>query len=478
MAKSIKSIGSDSMSDIELASHLMRRAGFGLRHEELLELVKNPYEAIVDNLLSETDASWLGDYMVRRFDNEASGMINVPGTARTWIYRMISTSNPLQEKMPLLWHGIFATGIPKVINGRVLFDQINMFRKHGLGKFDELLIHLAKDPAMIVWLDNQENHKDSINENWGRELLELFSMGVGNYTEEDVKECARAFTGWTIGNTDYMMTRAKRDSDWPYGRIAYHFEYKDDDHDDSTRTFLGETGHFNGEDIIRIICKQESTARFLSRHLYHFFVTDEVPVPSWQDIEPKDPEAIDILVKAYFDSDYDLKEMLRVLFNSEFFKSEKIRYKKVKGPAEFAAGVLRLSKEFDVPTRDLIPRHRQIGWMGQELSNPTSVEGWHEGQEWIDTGALVERINFASEFLGNKENNGVKQIIKNIESSSSGHLTSAEIVSACLLELGDLLIDQSTYDALVEFSDSVEGVSEKISGVLGLIGSTKEFQMA
>ena len=171
-------------------------------------------------------------------------------------------------------------------------------------------------------------------------------------------------------------------------------------------------------------------------------------------------------------------ELCDILFNSEFFKSEKIRYKKVKGPAEFAAGVLRLSKEFDVPTRDLIPRHRQIGWMGQELSNPTSVEGWHEGQEWIDTGALVERINFASEFLGNKENNGVKQIIKNIESSSSGHLTSAEIVSACLMELGDLLIDQSTYDALVEFSDSVEGVSEKISGVLGLIGSTKEFQMA
>lgn len=466
------------MSDIELASHLMRRAGFGLRHEELLELVKDPYETIVDNLLNEIDASWLGDYMVRRFDNEASGMINVPGTARTWIYRMISTSNPLQEKMPLFWHGIFATGIPKVINGRVLFDQINMFRKHGLGKFDDLLIHLAKDPAMIVWLDNQENHKDSINENWGRELLELFSMGVGNYTEDDVKECARAFTGWTIGNTDYMMTRAKRDSDWPYGRIAYHFEYRDDDHDDSTRTFLGETGHFNGEDIIRIICKQESTARFLARHLYHFFVTDEVPVPSWQDIEPKDPEAIEILVKAYFDSAYDLKEMMRILFNSDFFKSETIRYRKVKGPAEFAAGVLRLSKEFDVPTRDLIPRHRQIGWMGQELSNPTSVEGWHEGQEWIDTGALVERINFASEFLGNKENNGVKQIIANIQSSASGPLTSASIVSACLLELGNLSISRSTYNALVEFTDSVEGTSEKISGVLGLIGATKEFQMA
>tara|TARA_B100000676_G_C17782923_1_gene682892 strand:- start:161 stop:772 length:612 start_codon:yes stop_codon:yes gene_type:complete len=203
-----------------------------------------------------------------------------------------------------------------------------------------------------------------------------------------------------------------------------------------------------------------------------------VPVPSWQNIEPKDPEAIDILVKAYFDSNYDLKEMLRVLFNSEFFKSETVRYKKVKGPAEFAAGVLRFSKEFDVPTRDLIPRHRQIGWMGQELSNPTSVEGWHEGQEWIDTGALVERINFASEFLGNKDNKGIKQIIANIISSTTSTLSSAEIVSACLQELGNLTIDESTFDALVKFSDSVQDMPEKISGILGLIGSTKEFQMA
>ena len=108
-----------------------------------------------------------------------------------------------------------------------------------MGKLDDLLIELAKDPAMIVWLDNQENHKDAINENWGRELLELFSMGVGNYSEEDIKECARAFTGWTLGNTEYMVLRSMRDSDWPYGRIAWHFEYKPDDHDDGQKTFLG-----------------------------------------------------------------------------------------------------------------------------------------------------------------------------------------------------------------------------------------------
>ena len=128
-------------------------------------------------------------------------MINAPGSARSWVYRMITTNAPLVEKMALFWHGIFATGVPKVINGRVLYDQIDLFRRHGMDSFDSLLVRLAKDPAMIVWLDNQDNHSGAINENWARELLELFSMGVGNYTEEDIKECARAFTGWTIGNT-------------------------------------------------------------------------------------------------------------------------------------------------------------------------------------------------------------------------------------------------------------------------------------
>ena len=210
--------------EYELRAHLLRRAGFGSTKKELQNYLQNSYEDTVEYLLKPNFDDWMGDHLVRRFDGEASGMINAPGASRNWLYRMISTANPLTEKIPLLWHSIFATGVPKVINGRVLFDQINMLRKYGTGRLDDLLLQLSKDPAMIVWLDNQENHKDAMNENWGRELLELFSMGVGNYTEEDVKECARAFTGWTIGNTEYMMVRAKRDSDWPYGRIAYHFE--------------------------------------------------------------------------------------------------------------------------------------------------------------------------------------------------------------------------------------------------------------
>ena len=209
--------------DTELMGHLMRRAGFGASRNEIEERVQHGYAATVDELLDPGDAQWLGDFIVRRFDLEASGMINYPGAARKWLYRMVTSTAPLQEKMTLFWHGIFATGMPKVVVGKVLSDQVDMFRRYGMGKFDRLLLELAKNPAMIVWLDNQDNHKDAINENWGRELLELFSMGVGNYSEQDIKECARAFTGWTIGNTEYMMVRAERDSDWPYGRIDYYF---------------------------------------------------------------------------------------------------------------------------------------------------------------------------------------------------------------------------------------------------------------
>jgi uncharacterized protein (DUF1800 family) len=158
-------------------------------------------------------------------------MMGPRANGENWLYRMITTSAPLLEKMCLFWHSIFATGYPKVIHGKVLWDQINMFRRHGMGRLNTLLVELSKDPAMIVWLDNQDNHKGAINENYGRELLELFSMGVGNYSEDDIKACARAFTGWTIGNTEYMVLRSERDSDWPYGRIAWHFERRADDHE-------------------------------------------------------------------------------------------------------------------------------------------------------------------------------------------------------------------------------------------------------
>ena len=225
--------------ELRLVAHLLRRAGFGATSAELDELYGTPYSKIVDDLLEPSDTDWIGDYLVRRFHHEQSGMLGPFGSGEYWLYRMVTTKAPLLEKMTLFWHGVFATGYPKVVHGKVLSNQIGMFRRHGLEKFDDLLVELSRDPAMIVWLDNHDNHNGSINENYGRELLELFSMGVGNYSEDDIKEASRAFTGWTIGNTEYMVLRSGRDSDWPYGRIAWHFEFKEDDHDYGEKTFLG-----------------------------------------------------------------------------------------------------------------------------------------------------------------------------------------------------------------------------------------------
>ena len=221
---------------------------------------------------------------------------------------------------------------------------------------------------MLYWLDNHDNHKDAINENFGRELLELFSMGAGNYSESDIKECARAFTGYTIGNTEYMAIRARRDSIWPYGRLPWHFIYRPEDHDGEDKEFLGKKGKFNGEDIIEIICEQPATARFLSRHLYSFFVADEPPVPQWPFKPPQNPGAIDFLCDVYFESNYNIQSMLRALFNADFFRSKDSRYAKVKSPAELVVGVLRLTKEFYRPRRHILERTMQIGFMGQELS--------------------------------------------------------------------------------------------------------------
>ena len=458
----------------KLKAHLMRRAGFGATSKELDQLDQFTYDELVDSLLHPVDTSWMGEHMVRRFHHEQSGMMSGFGPGEYWLYRMVTTNAPLIEKVTLFWHGLFATGYPKVVHGKVLSNQIDMFRRNGLGTLDNLLVQLSKDPAMIVWLDNQDNHTGAINENYGRELLELFSMGVGNYSEDDIKEASRAFTGWTIGNTEYMVLRSDRDSDMPYGRIAWHFEFQEDDHDSGQKTFLGEEGSFNGTDIVDIICRQEAAARFISRHLYSFFVEDEIPVPSWNDVPPKDPEAIDILVRSYFENNHSITEMLRTLFTSDFFKDKAVWYKRMKSPAELVAGVLRLSGHLDRPRRDVIDHAMKMTFMGQHLNNPPTVEGWHEGEEWIETGSLLERVNFASEQLGNDSFPGVNQMIERaIRSVGSGE----SISDRCLDAMGCLEVGSDIMDILRSISDNLDNDDPATARqIIRLIASSPEFQ--
>ena len=467
--------------DMQLISHLMRRAGFGVGLPELESLAQNGYNETVNRLLKPTNVQEMTDDLIRRYHHEQSGMMGQNNPGAYWLYKMITTTDPLTEKMALFWHGIFATGYPKITQGKVLNDQIRMFRRYGTGNFRTLLLELSKDPAMIVWLDNHDNHDGAINENFGRELLELFSMGVGNYSEQDIKETARAFTGWTIGNTEYMALRAERDSIWPYGRIAWHFEFKEDDHDSGEKEFLGNTGRLNGDEIIDIICRQESTARFISRHMYHFFVADEPPVPQWPYTPPRDPKAIDTLTQAYFDNDYDIRAMLDILFNSEFFKSEDSWHERVKSPAELVAGILRLTGEFDRPRREILDRSTQAIYMGQHLINPPSVEGWHQGTEWIDTGTLVERLNFASQQMSNVENPGVAEIIGRVIGDGS-HQADDSLVQRCLDEMGVTFVSEGTRSILENFAaqnrDLENDATQIVAQMLQMVAATHEFQRA
>ena len=452
---------------LALMAHLMRRVGFGARRDELETYLSDGYDATVEKLLNTGGDNYLDKDLVDRYYIDIDDNRFADPTNAWWLYRMINTRNPLQEKMALFWHGLFATAYEKIENGRAMASQIDMFRTHCLGNFRTILLELSRDPAMIIWLDNNTNHKGSPNENYGRELLELFSMGVGNYTEEDVKECARAFTGWTVGNVN---------AQYPWGPFPMEFEYRAEDHDDMEKEFLGHCGRFNGEDIIDIIVDQPATARFIADKLYNFFVSDD-PAPE---------SAIQTLADAYFASNYDIGEVMRELLNSEFFKSA--RFAKVKSPAELVAGVLRLVKDFQNPKPGLLETAYESKYMGQELLNPPTVEGWHTGKEWVDSGSLVGRVNFASEQVGNIVHSGVRDLVNRLCSQGSS-LTPEELVDGCLDLIGPLVLGTVTRDTLIVKArrdgdapfgspTDYEEFAGRVAEMLQLIVATREFHFA
>jgi len=424
--------------------------------------------------------------VIRRYHPDQSITQIAPSSGSVWMYRMTTTKTPFEEKIALFWHRIFATGQTKLIQGKVMLSQIEMFRQYGLGSFRDLLVQLSQDPAMILWLDNQDNHKDNINENYGREILELFAMGVGNYSEEDIKECSRAFTGWTIANMPYMSIKMRNNTLRPYGYVAWQYRFDPDDHDEGDKTFLGETGNFNGDDIIDIICKNEATPRFIARHLYHHFIADELPVPQWPFEGPKDPEAIQLMVDAYFANDYSIGAMLRAAFESDMFKSEATWYARVKSPAELVVGTLRLAGGFDWPTADIFKATAACGYMGQALLAPVSVEGWMGGDDWISTGSMVQRINFASDAVGDPAKKGIKSIIDRIsERHPNGNVDPEALVDDCLELAGSLQVESGTRDGIIAYARDQGDVDprtdegeSKIVSVLQLIVSTREYQLA
>ena len=466
-----------SDQDIALMAHLMRRAGFGATRDELEARVDVGYEATVEELLSTEVQEELNRDEMQRFHPWTWRPGTLPGMgAAEWLHDLVNTKRPLEEKMSLFWHGIFATGVSKVDHYDDVMDMIVKFRKKGLGDFRELLLEMAKDPAMIYWLDNNDNHADAVNENWGRELLELFSMGVGNYTEDDVRDCSRAFTGWTI---EPKLPRG------PIGRHDWFFEYREEDHDDSDKTFLGHTGNHNGDDIIKFITDDPACARFIARHLYSFFVADEVQVPAWSVTPPRDPEAVDLLANTLINNGYDIRTTLRVLFNSDFFKNS--RFERLKNPTEVVVGTLRMVGGAEFPAPGIGDLSRQPNYMGQDLLNPPSVEGWHTGAEWINSGSLMRRVNFAAELVGDTSNPGVQSMVSRLQAQNAH--TPEQMVDGCLDLLGPLEVSPESRTELVEFAtergefkwDNAEAQrasSERVGELLQLIVSLREFQYA
>ena len=463
--------------DIALVAHLMRRAGFGATPDELGRLADQGYEKTVDDLIDtpehiqRADNSLLYRYIP---STETGGPSPVPGAAN-WLYNMVNTQRPLEEKISLFWHHVFATGNSKVDNDNHLTAQIEMFREHGMGNYRDLLIRVAKNPAMIFWLDNNENHKRSPNENWGRELLELFSLGVGHYSETDVYECARAFTGWTIG------AKIPRN---PHHRFSWYFEFRPEEHDYTEKTFLGRTGNFDGEDIIDIILEQPACPRFIVRHLYNFFVADEPQVPAWQVEPPRNPEAIEQLAATFVDSGYEIKPVLRQMFKSDFFKDA--MYRKVKSPVEVVVGTLRLTGDLKGPDPRLTAMGQEPAYMGQSLHDPPSVEGWHTGREWINSGSVVKRINFVADRVSDPDLPGVQRLIDRVADDRSA-MTPGALVDRCLDAMGPIEVTESTREELVSHAEDEGPVAwddggnyansaRRVGDMLALIAATTEYQ--
>jgi hypothetical protein len=283
-----------------------------------------------------------------------------------WANRMLQTTHPVEQKMALMWHGHFATHENKVRDYRKMMQQIDLFERYATGNMRELTIQIARNPAMLYFLDAQYNVKGAPNENFAREVMELFTMGVGNYSEKDVREGARAFTGWYFDNLTFKVDPAK--------------------HDDGVKTFLGRTGRFDGVDAVKIIFEQPVTAEYLAGKIYRFLVRDELS----SDVRKK----LGAVLRGH---DYEVKPLLTVIFSSRDFYSQASYGGHIKGPVEHMVAMM---KQLDVDECPGVPDFNQSTIsMGQHLLNPPSVAGWAGGKAWITPGLLIARGNVAREVL-------------------------------------------------------------------------------
>jgi hypothetical protein len=349
--------------DLKWAGHVYRRAGFGVTPTRLREAVEQGIQATLNRILEgDPDGSRRDQELTRMGDSAAA--TNDPFYLRAWwLERMLDGPHPLREKMTLFWHNHFATSIIKIQSPALMHQQNELIRRHALGKFRPFLLEMSKDAAMLIWLDSNSNVKGAPNENYAREIMELFSLGVGNYTEKDIREAARAFTGWHTQN----------------GR----FSFQPSLHDEGRKTVLGKAGDWNGDDIVRIVLDQDVAARFLVRKLYRAFISELADPPDGL-LQP--------LADAFRKSDYDIAQLMRSMLGSAHFFSVHAYRQRIKCPVEFVLDAVQAIGMGMITTRSLVNR---LSVMAQELFAPPNVKGWPGGKAWLNTATLLARHNFA-----------------------------------------------------------------------------------
>lgn len=378
-----------SVQDLERVAHLLNRFGLGASQEDLAHYGSGTWREAVEKLIDddrpETDVKMAESF----FDPSNPGLQRMSQLQGHWYRRLIITNRPLQHRMLLFWHDHFATSSTKVRNAQAMLAHMDLLYENALGSFRTLLGKVSKDPAMIIWLDLQDNTKDTPNENFARELLELFTLGVDSgYSEMDIREIARAFTGW-----QYMQSRRR-------GNRSIQFAKNVNLHDSGAKTLLGHMGDFDGDNVLDILCRIPGTARYIAKKAWQYF--------AYEDVES---ETVDRTTRAFVESGLDVKALVRAIMTDESFYGERAVRTRIKSPVDFcvgtarAIGVQRLERAdasrpipfgslLKVATRD----------MGMSLLEPPDVSGWPTGPEWITAATMTKRIAWARLlFLGEQQ---------------------------------------------------------------------------
>ncbi|MFQ6021838.1 MAG: DUF1800 family protein [Acidiferrobacterales bacterium] len=371
------------------ARHLLGRAGFGGTAAEIEALAHLAYGVGVNRLLDVTTSkpqsrapTWVNEpppdfRKLRSMTDDERTLFRKQRRKQTmelkawWYGEMMQTDSPLTERMTLFWHNHFTSGLRKVKWPTLMYRQNLLLRRHALGNFRELLNAVSKDPAMILYLDNQTNRKGKPNENFARELLELFTLGEGHYVERDIKEAARAFTGWMV--------------DHRTGRFRFNLRR----HDVGIKTFMGRTGTFSGDEILGIVLDQSRVAVHISEKLWRAFISD---TPNRREVER--------LAAVFRESNYEIKPLVRELLMSPHFRATELRGTLVKSPVDMLVGTIRV---FHIPMRDGQVLVRLGRYLGQDLFDPPNVKGWPGGNAWITTSTLLARQQFLERLVRGKE---------------------------------------------------------------------------